>query len=123
LLFSNKIDCIHFLFSYSFTKFRLERGKVGDEGDKCPYDGVYVYEESDIKNNTQDLNVFCGNLDNELPEIKSKTNTMYVQFISDSSRNDEGFVGEILFVYGEYLYKYAYINFTYCFSTHIFKKK
>lgn len=92
---------------YRFTKLRIEPGyrggDIGENIDKCPYDALIVFEESDIEmNNTE--NIFCGNLDYELPEIKSKTNTMYVQLITDNSRGDEGFSGEISFIYGKCSY-------------------
>lgn len=120
LLFQYWSNEIIIFLSFSFTKFRLERSHFEGSEEKCPYDGVYIYENSDIINNTQEQNVFCGNLDNELPEIKSETNTMYVQFYSDSSRNDEGFVGEISFVYGKYSYRNVcayFFNFPCFFNT------
>lgn len=92
---------------YSFDKFRLEPGVDFDEPDqrpidKCIYDYVLVYDDSDIKgSNSEGLGIFCGVLDDNLPEIKSKTNTMYVQFVSDSSRSDEGFIGQVSFTYGK----------------------
>lgn len=104
-----------FFFFYRFTKLHIESGynDANDNGeniDRCPFDAVIVYDKSDIgSKNTE--NVFCGNLDYGLPEIKSKTNTMYVQFISDSSRNGEGFSGEISFVYGKCLYIFLFIYF------------
>lgn len=91
---------------YRFTKFHLEPQHnydgVKDE-ERCEYDVVYVYDESVINSNTSKyLAVFCGYYNNDrLPEVVSKTNTMYVQFISDSSRNSDGFVGEISFTYGK----------------------
>lgn len=67
-----------------------------------------VFDESDKGSNNSE-NVFCGNLDYALPEIKSKTNTMYVQFISDYSKSGEGFSGEISFIYGKY-YIFFYLS-------------
>lgn len=95
------------MFFYSFTKFRLE-SDYDDEldeapEDRCPDDYVTVFDESDKNsNNVRSVQKFCGVLDDKLPEIKSKTNTMYVNFITDSSINNEGFVGEISFTYGKY---------------------
>ncbi|KAL5234243.1 hypothetical protein ACI65C_001653 [Semiaphis heraclei] len=86
-----------------FTKFRLEADYDGEasEEERCPDDYVNVFDESDLKtNNSRGLGKFCGVLDDRLPEIKSKTNTMYVNFITDASISDEGFVGEISFTYG-----------------------
>lgn len=93
------------MFFYSFTKFRLEidYDEEASEDDKCPDDFVKVFDESDIhSNNSRGLGKFCGVLDDKLPEIKSKTNTMYVNFVSDNSLNDEGFVADISFTYGKY---------------------
>lgn len=90
---------------YSFTKFRLEADydEEASEEERCPDDYVNVFDESDLKtNNSRGLGKFCGNLDDKLPEIKSKTNTVYVNFVSDATVNDEGFVGEISFTYGNY---------------------
>ncbi|XP_022177373.1 cubilin-like [Myzus persicae] len=87
-----------------FTKFRLEADydEEASEEERCPDDYVNVFDESDLKtNNSRGLGKFCGNLDDKLPEIKSKTNTVYVNFVSDATVNDEGFVGEISFTYGE----------------------
>lgn len=93
------------MFFYSFTKFRLERDydEEASEEDRCTDDFVTVFDESDKKtNNSRGLGKFCGVLDDRLPEIKSKTNIMYVNFVTDSSINDEGFVAEISFTYGKY---------------------
>jgi len=90
---------------YSFTKFRLESDYDDEapEEERCPDDYVNVFDESDLKtNNYRGLGKFCGVLDESLPEIKSKTNVMYVNFVTDASINDEGFVGEISFTYGKY---------------------
>jgi len=89
--------------SYRFTKFRLERSphSSNEISDKCPYDSVVVFDDSYLtSNNSQDFGIFCGVLDTELPEFVSKTNTAYVQFVSDSSRGGEGFEAEIKFTYG-----------------------
>jgi len=90
---------------YSFTKFRLESDYDDEapEEERCPDDYVYVFDESDLKtNNNRGLGKFCGILDDSLPEIRSKANTMYVNFVTDASINEEGFVGEISFTYGKY---------------------
>ncbi|XP_029345463.1 cubilin isoform X3 [Acyrthosiphon pisum] len=87
-----------------FTKFRLERSShySNEISNKCPYDSVVVFDDSYLKsNNSQDFGIFCGILDSELPEFVSKTNTAYVQFVSDSSSGGEGFEAEIKFIYGE----------------------
>jgi len=84
--------------SYSFTKFRV--GSYKNENG-CVNGGVYVYESNASTNYDQDRIVFCGNLDKNLPEIKSKNNTMYVESLTDYDYS-EGFFGEISFVYGEY---------------------
>lgn len=107
-------------FFYRFTKFHIDSryvfSDIGENIDRCPYDAVIVFE-SDVGNNNTE-NVFCGNLDNALPEVKSKTNTLYVQFISRSLRSNEGFTGEISFVYGKYLYIILFIYY----YLHIFRK-
>lgn len=93
-----------YVYLYRFTKFHLESDVTDvEDSERCQYDAVYVYDKSDINsNNSQYLGVFCGYYyDNRLPEVMSKTNTMYVHFISDSSRNFDGFVGEISFTYGK----------------------
>ena len=90
---------------YSFTKFRLETDYADEapEDERCSNDYVNIFDESDINsNNSQSLGKFCGVLDDTLPEIKSKTNIMYVNFVSDSTINEEGFVAEISFTYGKY---------------------
>ncbi|CAI6368736.1 unnamed protein product [Macrosiphum euphorbiae] len=87
-----------------FTKFRLERSphSSNEISEKCPYDSVVVFDDSYLtSNNSQDFGIFCGILDTELPEFVSKTNTAYVQFVSDSSRGGEGFEAEIKFTYDE----------------------
>uniref|UniRef100_A0A2H8TEF1 Cubilin n=1 Tax=Melanaphis sacchari TaxID=742174 RepID=A0A2H8TEF1_9HEMI len=87
-----------------FTKFRLEKTyyEEGSEEDRCSNDFVNVFDESDRNsNNSQSLGRLCGVLDDQLPEIKSKTNIMYVNFVTDSSINEEGFAADILFTYGE----------------------
>lgn len=93
---------------YSFTKFRLESNYIYEDNDekeeKCPYDTIYIYDDIDLKtNNTQGLGIFCGVLDDRLPEIQSKSNLVYVQFITDSSRSNDGFVAEVAFIYGKSL--------------------
>lgn len=98
------------LLLHRFTKFHLEpqynKLPNAKEEERCLYDVVYVYDESDINSNTSKyLSVFCGYYNNDrLPEVISKTNTMYVQFISDSSRNFDGFIGEISFTYGKQIF-------------------
>lgn len=77
----------------------FEEEEVEENDEKCEYDAVYVFEDPDFKSN-RNFSVFCGNMDNSLPDIQSKSNTLYVQFISDSGRNYEGFVADILFTYG-----------------------
>lgn len=78
-----------------------DRLDVPDEN-KCPYDAVFVFDGSELNSeNPQYLGVYCGLLNDKLPEVISITNTMYVQFISDFSKNEEGFVGEISFSYGK----------------------
>lgn len=73
--------------------------------DECQYDSVVVFDESYLhNNNSQDFNIFCGVLDTQLPEFISKTNSVYVQFVSDFSRGDEGFEAEIKFTYGTVVY-------------------
>lgn len=60
-----------------------------------------MFDEIDKKkNDTQGLGLFCGNLNDRLPVVKSKTNTMYVTFSSDISGRFRGFIGEISFTYG-----------------------
>lgn len=89
---------------YRFTKFRLEHS-FNAISDECLYDSVVVFDESYLhNNNSQDFNIFCGVLDTQLPEFISKTNSVYVQFVSDSSRGDEGFEAEIKFTYGTVVY-------------------
>lgn len=111
-------DQIFVFFIYSFSKFRLEGFSysvysmsvsealvLNNSEEKCPYDGVFVFDESSIKRNTSEyLGVFCGVLDDRLPEVKSKTNVMYVQFITDSAGTKEGFAAKVSFIYGEYLF-------------------
>ncbi|XP_029345465.1 cubilin isoform X2 [Acyrthosiphon pisum] len=90
-----------------FTKFRLEdsfNAFTLDENisDKCQYDSVVVFDESYLHNNgSQDFDIFCGVMDIQLPTFVSKTNSMYIQFVSDSSKGDEGFEAEIKFTYGK----------------------
>jgi len=93
--------------SYRFTKFRLERSShySNDISEKCPYDAVAVFDDSYLTSNqSQNFGIFCGVLDTELPEFVSKTNTTYIQFVSDSSRGGEGFEAEIKFTYGRVVY-------------------
>lgn len=94
---------------YRFTKFHLESYASYDSfyyesSQKClnNTDFVVVIDESDLKiNNTQDAVIYCGVFDKyKLPEFVSKTNIVYVQFISDSSRSGSGFEAEIKFTYG-----------------------
>jgi len=95
---------------YRFTKLRLEQSinefTLNDNiSDKCQYDSVVVFDESYLhNNNSQDFDIFCGVLDKQLPEFVSRTNSVYVQFVSDSSRGDEGFEAEIKFTYGTVVY-------------------
>lgn len=91
---------------YSFTKFRLEPNYMvedyDEEEEKCSYDIIHIYDDIDLKtNNTQGLGIFCGVLDDRLPEVQSKSNLVYVQFITDSSRSNDGFVAEVAFIYGK----------------------
>lgn len=91
---------------YRFTKFHLENypPHFNEKTQNCLYhnDFVAVIDESDlISNNSEGLRFFCGVLDTKLPEFVSKTNSTYVQFISDSSRSGEGFKAEIKFTYGK----------------------
>lgn len=95
---------------YRFTKINLESYPSYDSfnyesSQKCLYynDFVVVIDESDLKiNNTQDSVIFCGIFDKyKLPEFMSKTNTVFVQFISDSTRSGSGFEAEIKFTYGK----------------------
>lgn len=73
--------------------------------DRCQNDVVIAIDESDMgSNNSKALGVFCGNLNDKLPKIVSRTNTLYVQFITDGSISDKGFVGEISFSYGKSSY-------------------
>lgn len=86
-----------------FTQFKLEGDVLFRKlGTGCYFDYVRVFDEND--NDSQDLGTFCGNLNQNLPLIKSKTNTMYVHFKSDSSEGFNGFVGEISFSYGNWSY-------------------
>lgn len=104
------IFLFHKNFVYSFSKFRLEGSsyslwETSTSEEICPYDGVYIFDESSINNSTpQYLGQFCGILDDRLPEVKSTTNVMYVQFLTDGAGSEEGFVGEVSFVYGKYLF-------------------
>lgn len=92
--------------SYSFTKFRLERSThYSYKLSKCPFDSVIIFDESYLtSNNSQDFGIFCGTLDMQLPTFMSKTNTVYIQFVSDSSFGGEGFEAEIKFFYGRVVY-------------------
>lgn len=80
-------------------------GEEEENDEKCEFDAVYVFENTDYKSN-RNFSVFCGIMDNSLPDIQSKSNTLYVQFISDSRRNNEGFVAEIVFTYGKLMFYY-----------------
>ncbi|VVC39263.1 EGF-like, conserved site,EGF-like calcium-binding domain,CUB domain,EGF domain,EGF-like calcium- [Cinara cedri] len=97
-----------------FSKFRLEGNRdmpsssiqAGNNSinpeDICPYDAVFIFDETSINSSTPKyLGVYCGVLENSLPEVKSETNVMYIQLITDSSKTDEGFVGEVSFIYDE----------------------
>lgn len=106
---------------YRFTKFRLEHSYYAflsnDISEKCLYDSVVIFDESYLhNNNSQDFGIFCGFLDTQLPEFFSKTNSVYVQFVSDSSRGGEGFEAEIKFTYGTVVY---FIIFYY-YNLHLF---
>lgn len=92
--------------SFSIYSMSVSEASVlTNSEEKCPYDGVFVFDKSNIKSNTSEyLGVFCGVLDDRLPEVKSKTNEMYVQFITDGAGTDEGFAGKVSFIYGEYLF-------------------
>jgi len=73
--------------------------------EKCSFDAVIVFDGSYLNsNNSQDFDIFCGNLNKKLPEFISKTNTIYVQFVTDSAGGYEGFEAEITFTYGRVLY-------------------
>jgi len=81
--------------------------------EKCKFDAVVVFDESYLhNNNSQDFDIFCGVLDAQLPKFISKTNSVYVQFVSDSSRGDEGFEAEIKFTYGTVIYFIVFIIIT-----------
>lgn len=86
-------------------------------GSRC-YDHIHVFDEIDKKNNDSRglfQGTFCDSLYENFPIIKSKTNTMYVHFISDSSVGYKGFIGEIAFTYGNciflHIYKIGYTEF------------
>lgn len=79
--------------------------------EKCITDSVIAYDESEINsNNSKNLGVFCGNLNDRLPKVISRTNALYVQFITDETVSDKGFVGEISFSYGKSSYFTNYFN-------------
>jgi len=84
-----------------------------ESSQKCLYhtDFVLIIDESYLKiNNTQEAVIYCGVLDKyKLPEFVSKTNNVYVQFISDSSRSGSGFEAEIKFTYGRVVHFLNYL--------------
>lgn len=82
----------------------IDLENLGASVEPCPYDAIYVYDQSSLKDDkSQPLGIFCGVYDEDkLPEVQSKTNVMYVTFVTDSSSSNEGFVGEVSFTYGEY---------------------
>lgn len=103
---------------YRFTKFHLESypsygSFYYESSQKCLYhtDFVLIIDESYLKiNNTQEAVIYCGVLDKyKLPEFVSKTNNVYVQFISDSSRSGSGFEAEIKFTYGRVVHFLNYL--------------
>jgi len=86
---------------HSINEFTLDE----NISDKCQYDTVVVFDGSYLQNNnSQDFDIFCGVMDTQLPAFVSTTNSLYVQFVSDSSRGDEGFEAEIQFTYGTVVY-------------------
>lgn len=111
--FALHLKMSHFLIIivYSFTKLRLEPSyhhnmmfleDPEEDDDPCPFDAIYVYDQFDLdSNNSQGLGIFCGDFQENLPELKSKTNVMYVTFVTDSSRSNEGFAAAVSFTYGE----------------------
>lgn len=59
------------------------------------YDGEFVKQD-------KRLAFICGNLTDDLPTFKSESNSMVVNFNSDSSRHYEGFTAKVqslLFLY------------------------
>lgn len=65
----------------------------------CEYSVVYVSEDPNFKS-TGNVKKFCNATDVALPVIKSKSNMLYVRFVSDYS-SEERFVAEVSFTYGK----------------------
>lgn len=63
---------------------------------RCYFDRFSAYEGSHI-DSTKIIARLCGNLNESLPVIKSKGNTMTVNFNSDGNNNFAGFSAKILF--------------------------
>lgn len=60
----------------------------------CYFDNIAVYEGEFVKQDKR-IALVCGNLTDNLPTIKSESNSMVVNFNSDSSRNFEGFTAKV----------------------------
>ncbi|XP_044011009.1 cubilin [Aphidius gifuensis] len=73
-----------------FNMFHLEYHS------RCFFDHFNVYEGSFIDSNKM-IAKLCGNLNESLPVIKSKSNIMTINFHSDINNNFDGFNAQILF--------------------------
>lgn len=76
-----------------FTKLDLELS------DSCRYDFVSVYDGITF-NKTTRLASLCGNLDQNLPVIVSKSNSMIIYMETDSTNQLGGFKAAVYFTYG-----------------------
>ncbi|KAK2582770.1 hypothetical protein KPH14_005035 [Odynerus spinipes] len=74
---------------------RFEEFVVETSG-SCIFDYVSVFEGEYLDDDKM-LGKICGNLTEHLPVFKSDSNLMAINFISDYSRHEGGFVGKILF--------------------------
>ena len=78
-------------FHFRFNKFDIETHE------RCIYDWVAVYDGDSL--NSPLIGKFCGDV---VPDvIKTRSNSMLVEFITDYSVNKEGFVASYRTTFGE----------------------
>lgn len=65
----------------------------------CEFDFVAAYEGNKISDDSK-LARLCGNHTESLPVIKSKTNNMLLQLVTDAVVQYGGFVADVYFILG-----------------------
>ena len=76
---------------FRFNKFDIETHE------RCVYDWVAVYDGDSL--NSPLIGKFCGDV---IPEvIKTRSNSMVIEFITDATVSKEGFVASYRTTFGE----------------------